>query len=370
MALGRVQSTGLVRSGSTASITLTFPAPPTVGNAILIATMQWGGGVPSAIDNRGNTYLLGPTIIQSGIERPSVLYCSQIAATGSPFTITVSGSGYWSAVAIEVSGVGGGLVLDQSAALGSAPSTAPTTGVTAALSAAEVILMAALSIQSGQASITVQAVSPAWVEEAEDLAGSWSPGEADSRILTSALGTTQSCSWTLASSVEWAAVVAAFKATAAGVTPTRVTQDAVELLSLPILPSARLTQAVLETLSSVVAPVPSTPRITQDVIELLSANPPAPTPARVTQLSVDVLRSVVVGALTTQLAVEVFAPPLVPVRLTQAAVELFDRHPGLAFNTQLVVEIFLRLPPCTTGEFPIDDLTTLVEVRRRRREWP
>jgi hypothetical protein len=164
MALSRVQTTPKITGASVDRVAAIFTTPPTVGNGIIVLATEWGGGAPSgASDNYGNAYTVGPTFAFAGIPRVSVLYCPKITASGAGFTVTpVDGFTYWTVVAIEVAGVAGGLVLDQFKTQGGT-STTPATGLTPALTADEVFLVALHALNSGQISITVETVSPAWV---------------------------------------------------------------------------------------------------------------------------------------------------------------------------------------------------------------
>lgn len=293
MALSRVQATPKVTTSAAPTLAIPFTTPPTVGNGIIVPVSTWSGGpITGATDNYGNTYTLGPTIQQGGIPRASILYCPKVVATGASFTITVSAPfPYWTANAIEVAGVGSGLVIEQSATLGNPGSSAPSSGATPTITVAEVFLVAVLAVQSFQSGgITVESVSPSWVEEFEELPGSRSPGEADSRVLTSATGTLQSCNWTLGISDVWAALIVAFKTSGVGPAAQPVTgatrASALQLyaptVSLPPVPVAA-TQLIVETLNV----VPSSPlAATLVAAETLDANP---NEARVTLLACELI---------------------------------------------------------------------------------
>ena len=212
-ALARVQGTGKGTSTS-GTVALTFASPPSVGNGILVAVGVWwtiGPTIPTCADNRGNTYstALSQLVGTNGV---ALYVCPAITATGAPFTVTLSGAGAGTsmlAAAIDVSGVGTGLVVDRTAYATSA-STTPATGATAALTGSEVVTLALHIINANQASITVAAGSPTWTEEAESLVAL--AGEIDSRVLTAAAGTTTSASWTAITSSSWWAALVACKA--------------------------------------------------------------------------------------------------------------------------------------------------------------
>lgn len=215
MALTRVQATGKVVADSVASIALTFSTLPTVGNGLVVLVTGYNGTylTTSCSDNRSNTYQRATTL-SLGPVSVAIYSCASVATSVAPFTVTVAaGTAYYVATAIEVSGVGSGLVLDQTATASAGASTSASTGTTPALTAAEELVVSVCSLGNTVASLTVDAVSPAWTQEAEELNFSLhAVGESDSRIVTSAIGTTQSCGWTLASSVGWAGTIATFKA--------------------------------------------------------------------------------------------------------------------------------------------------------------
>src|SRR5262245_33058433 len=179
MSLTRVQ-TAPKASGQPA--TITFSTPPTVGNAIIVASIAWGASAPapSATDNRGNTYT-SVLAVANGSPRVAFLYCPKIVATGAPFTITLNYTGQY-ATAIEVTGLGSdSLLLDQTASQssGGSSSTTPSTGVTPPITGTDAFAVIAHSLNSSEASITVGAATPAWTQDLEDLSWSWAAGEID-----------------------------------------------------------------------------------------------------------------------------------------------------------------------------------------------
>lgn len=373
MALSRVQATAAPHIASGATINRTFSTPPTLGNAIVFAVATNTTPVSSVTDNYGNTYVLAKSdATGGGAQHISIWYCSTIVATGASFTVTSSLgiSRFHFARAIEISGVGTGLAVDQAVSRNSAASTTPSTTVTAALAVADAFLVALYGAQTTVNTITVESVSPTWTEEAAELASAGIRGEIDSRVVTGVAGTTQSCSWTVSSAGGYAAALVAFASTGG---ESRVSQAVLELLSQPVLPAAVVTQSVVELLSSTTAAALTESRVTQAAVELLSVNTPPPPearltqalvellgaaqaaePARLTQLAVDVLARVPVSTALTQLAVEALVPVTIPARLTQAAVELYRRDPATLHMTQILVELFVRVPPCIAADFPID----------------
>lgn len=285
MALARVQATARGNHGFAASFTFpAFAAPPTVGNALILFVCNWSASpaIATITDNRGNTYVQADDITNTIGAR--IWYCAKIVATGSPFTITASyvgaGLNYATSCAIEVSGVGTGLLIDQLAhatgGVGSGFTVA--TGSTPALTGPENFL-AALTASRGVGATTVETVSPAWTQEFEDLTTSTCPGEGDTRVVTGTAGTTTSASWTIATQNSWAATVVAFRAPAAPAidlvlypgesTPTDIVLRAPGAL-VTAAASARVTQSLLELLS---LPAPAA-RITQTVVEVLGTSAP------------------------------------------------------------------------------------------------
>jgi len=281
MALARVQSSNKTNVLAVA-VTITFPTPPSVGNGLIVFTNFYGGPIipTTCTDNHGNTYSLA-TYRVNGSAVCGIFYCPIIAATGSPFTITAnkSGSGsvtvYWVARAVEFSGVGTGLLVDQLIGA-TGTSTTPNTGSTAALTGAESLQAAAHAILESHSSITVGAVTPAWTQEFEELPNNQIAGEADTRIVSASSGTTPNCGWTVAPSARaWAAVIVAFKVPdVVALTDTRITQSAAEVLTDPDTVTTRITQSVIEALNLPLAVT----RITQSLIEaLIWVSPPEQT---------------------------------------------------------------------------------------------
>lgn len=216
MALARVQGTGKVRSNVTGTLALTFTTPPAAGNAVLLLVSHRyaiGPTYPASLtDSQGNVYTR--SVLRTASTDGAVIYCCPLVTTSAaPFTITLNaGGGIYAAAGVEVSGVGSGLVLDQSA---TANMTGPTVtaGPMTALTAAEVILAAVQMVNANQASIAIETLSPPWVEEFEELdQTNWVAGEGDTRILPSgALGTTPRAQWVDATAGSCMAVIAAFK---------------------------------------------------------------------------------------------------------------------------------------------------------------
>lgn len=220
----RVQSVSRVRGTSVTSIALTFASAPAAGNTVVAAAILYNtnGSNFSCADNKGNTYTKVVAATNGGIHTV-IFACNVPLVTGGTFTVTltaVNGPGYFEGTAIEVTGAGGTgvLTVDQTMTQ-TATSATPSTGTTAALTGSDVFIVAGHAIQADQASITVQSVSPSWLQELENLTYSTSVGgEIDSRSVTGVAGSTQSCSWTDSTSAIHAAAVVVFKGSAASAT--------------------------------------------------------------------------------------------------------------------------------------------------------
>src|SRR4030095_3648499 len=114
MAFTRIQATPKVIGDSVASVALTFPTPPTVGNVIVVPVILYNvsGPTPTCTDNRSNTYSLA--VDQTGgTSHVAIFYCAQIATSGAPFTITLATtpSNYYVTSAVEIGGLGGATLL-------------------------------------------------------------------------------------------------------------------------------------------------------------------------------------------------------------------------------------------------------------------
>lgn len=219
MALARVQATPKASVSGVTTVSVSFSTLPAVGNGIIVGVYSGiFAGIPAGAcsDNQGNTYVRVRNV-ENGVVGLSLAYylCSKIATSSGTFTVTVNpaaGSTNFTAVAIEVSGVGGGLALDSSTAnWGISASATATIGITVN---ANTFQVASIGINSTQASITItSADSPAWTQEIENLS---SPGivcQVDYRIVTTVSAANDSWSWP---SSDWNTFgVVAFYATAA-----------------------------------------------------------------------------------------------------------------------------------------------------------
>ena len=198
-ALVRVQRTPAVATTTAATTSvLTFATPPTVGHAIVVvATGNHATTLVTAVtDNYGNTYSLAKAQGNaSGPRGVAVWFCQAITATGASFTVTVTGTSVQRlGVAIEISGVGVGLVLDQTAGTGAVGAASTTTGATAALTGNDHLVVAGAGIAATLASLTMTMASPHWTQEGEALTSTQS-SELDSGVVIGAAGMTLRAAW-------------------------------------------------------------------------------------------------------------------------------------------------------------------------------
>jgi len=303
----RVQTTAKLQRSNTNTATITFAgAQPTVGNAIVIPIIGWNSGSISATDNYGNTYNLARQT-NNGSVNVHALYCGRVNASGSGFTINVLSSvnQYWILCAIEVTNIGTGLTANQTA-VATGNSTAPSVTTPTLLSTStDAFLLGVMGCGGGQSSITV---AGGWTQEVEELPFSIVPGEADSKSITGAVGTTETVSWTLASSATWATAIVVFVPAFVSA-EERVSQDVVEIVALP----------------------GTTGRVSQDVVEAITLPPSS---AQLTQGVVEVLSLPAIESRVTQQIVETLSVPLAPVRVTQLVVEvLFPTPPSGVVNS-------------------------------------
>lgn len=223
MALARVQVSTVATVNGWINVATSFPVSPTVGNGIaVIFTAQCASILSSTItcvDNRGHTYTLAISRV-NGNAQTLIFYLSKVVTNTAPFTITLTFGGAGpnvfangNVIAIEVGGVITGLAPANSTGSTGA-SQAIVTGAMTALAISETFLVAAFCQVATLTGSTVEVVSPIWTEEYEQLSVAYGPGEINSRILTSASGTTPSCSWTVTGAgvtAVWASAIVAFK---------------------------------------------------------------------------------------------------------------------------------------------------------------
>lgn len=69
------------------SLAVTFAAPPRLGSVILVAARDFAGGELSCVDNQGNAYST-----DYHPDSGAYAFSATVGTTGSPFTVTVSGT--------------------------------------------------------------------------------------------------------------------------------------------------------------------------------------------------------------------------------------------------------------------------------------
>jgi len=224
----RSQTTGKFRVSNTTPASGTFGTAPSVGDLVVVGF--WGYLLPywgpeQCTDNQGNRYsLVARTAI--GVNAIGSIWMTVVKNTGATFTVSLTkpggGNFYGAGCATSFTSDVGWAIHDE-VSTGTGTSTSPSTGSTATTAVDDELVVAIVtSITTNQASITVESVSPAWTEEAEELSwSSYTPGEMVSRNVASAGA--QSCSWTLASSAQWAAAIATFREVVVGGGPSGYT---------------------------------------------------------------------------------------------------------------------------------------------------
>ncbi len=265
MAIVRVQSTGKVRKtpADGSPVNLTFPGNVTAGNLIVVEIAEWKNNnnpvASISTDSLGNSYVNEASLrsITSSNSRALIIYAYNIAGGACTVPITVSGQ-YTTACATEFSGFTADDPLDVGATkVGN--STTPNVGPTAAAFDPDSLVCAVFGVSATMASITVDAVVPAFTQEFEELSFSFEPGEGVSRIVSAA--GTESCSWTNGTSGNWAASIAVFSEN-------------------PPLPQVNLTQIGMRALVVAANPQTNLTQISRRVLYSFTtcgAQPPVPT---------------------------------------------------------------------------------------------
>lgn len=211
MAITKVQVTPKNSLASGTSNAVTFASPPTVGNSIIVVSICGVGTSSTCTDNRGNTYTLVKSRTEPAIPVIVDMFLAPVTTTGSPFTVTCTGAN--SSRILVAYEIGGTLAVDQSAASNTSGTTA-VSGTTPAIVASDVFQVAVLGTNSSINTVAV--ASPVWTEDAEEVSVTFAKGESDSRIVTSATGTTPSASWSLNGASFYAAIIVAFSSSGGG----------------------------------------------------------------------------------------------------------------------------------------------------------
>jgi len=202
MPIAKVQSTTPV--SSTGSIVLTFSATPIPGALITVPFSTYRNGntqtVTSVVDNQsGNTYKLAKATGDSNGNNSFIYYAYNVNSSGT-FTVTVTmslGNTQIMGTATEWSGFG---AADPIVGSGSAISVNPptcTTGATGISPVAVVACMTTFRLNFNLTAITVDASSPAWTQEYQQLSNTIFTlvCESDSRVVSSS--GTEAVTWTI-----------------------------------------------------------------------------------------------------------------------------------------------------------------------------
>lgn len=221
----RDKTTGKVSVLGTSGGNGSFPSLPAAGSTIMVmlsganGTLDYAAG--SVTDNQGNpAYTQAVQSVRNSNGRSAIFYAPNIGTPSGTFTITVNTpAGTWFGIWVATSFTGMAAVpLDQTSS-SSGSSTTPTSGATPTTTQADEVLAAAMQIRVVlDTTLTVEALSPAWVEEAEDPFASSEAGEHDTRIVTAAAAMT--ANWTSTQSATWTAAIATFKGAGAAAPDT------------------------------------------------------------------------------------------------------------------------------------------------------
>lgn len=203
-------------------VPISFGSLPSTGNAVIVAFQGYQSGITlssnAVTDNQGNTYTRATAWVQSSDYGVGIYHCLNVTGSTGTFTVTLTGGGTGVCQGIltvlEFSGLSS---FDGAASTGSGLGS-PT--VTYAVVGSGAVQVGACLANASQSSITVDTLSPAWTEEAEQLSVSYMPGEIDSRIADIGSGNF-TAAWTPSSAAAvWAAAVAVYSAASTGVAST------------------------------------------------------------------------------------------------------------------------------------------------------
>lgn len=216
MAIVRVQNTGRTSVAFGGSPAVSFGVLPTVGNMIRVqidGLGDVGGWGVTVADNQGNTYVLDKASADYNGSRAQLWHCSNVVTSAGTFTITATRTGSTGQLtginATEFSGFGGVVSVTDTASNGNNNSVGASVGPTGVIAVAEALVSAVMAAGT-LASIVVETVVPAWVEDYNQAFPGFS-GSGDSRVVTDGLA--QSCHWTNNQSSSWAAVLAVYSPT-------------------------------------------------------------------------------------------------------------------------------------------------------------
>jgi len=192
-------------------VSVSFDTLPSAGSAVIVLFQAYQAGLTLAAnavaDNQSNTYTRAASHVQATDYGVAVYHCLSIGSPSGTFTVTLTagGTGVCQGILtiIEFTEVA---ALEGATATGSG-SGAPT--VTRTVAAAAALQVAICGTVANQSSLTVNTLSPAWTEEAEQLSSSYVPGESDSRVASIGTGDF-TASWTPTSENVWFAAVAVY----------------------------------------------------------------------------------------------------------------------------------------------------------------
>lgn len=279
MAFTRVQGKSARGSSNGNTVSVTFNSTPTAGNLIIvqaIGSRVSGSFTFTVSDNKGNTYNQAALSALNDRGRSGIFYAYNIASSAT-FTVTCKDTDFpattpANTIEIAISEWSGFGASDPVAlnTTGTGSGTSVSTGTTAAAPENNCVIAAVFTSRNDGGSSTVDAETPAWTQEFEDLAD-FPSGEADTRIVTA--GGTQSCHWTTSSSVNWSAALAVF-VEAAPHPPIRATQIVQGVSSINPPTPVRATQ-IVQGLSTT---YPAKIRVTQVVQTIVAIIPPGEEP--------------------------------------------------------------------------------------------
>ncbi|TYK45144.1 hypothetical protein [Actinomadura decatromicini] len=270
--LGTIGTATLSTTSSSITITLSAGAP--VGSTVLLG-IAWdaaAGGVPtiaSVTDSRGNSWSTTPdmsvaagTTVAVGGLRARV---TTALLTGDTITVTISGAarGRWAAQADAHSEVNT-TPLDKTASNAPGSSASLSTGVTAATTQANELVVAVFAFGSGR-TVTVPS---GWAAgpKVETTAGSGDRALLVAHRYVSATGT-QEGTLGLSSASTYAAAVATYKYTPSGPPAVRISQVSFEVPNPSDAPLVRISQVAFEVPAATVGAV----RIAQVSLEVPAA---------------------------------------------------------------------------------------------------
>ena len=212
----QTQATSYCTQGNTTSSSCSFTALPSAGDFILIQGQRWAttGVVTGCSDNQGNSYSVAvQSSLAAGVISAFICYATNIGTPSGTFTVTVSSgsdASWWNFKATSWSGMATASALDVTAVNAGGFGTPPSSGATGALAQANNLVAASVGISTTQTSITVEALSPAWTQQFEELSANVTiAGEADTRVISSS--SAQTANWILSTDGVWSAVIAVFK---------------------------------------------------------------------------------------------------------------------------------------------------------------